>query len=123
MNISYNDNVIMHFLEPINVGVLTEADGIGVTGDMSCGDMMIMYVQIRENLLHDIKYQVFGCAAAIATCSAISEMAMGKSVEEVLAISDDDVIRYLGGLPGPKAHCSSGAAEALHKAILDAANE
>lgn len=123
MNISYNDNVIMHFLEPINVGVLSEPDGIGVIGDMSCGDMMVMYVQIQDNLLQDIKYQVFGCAAAIATCSAISEMAIGKSVDEVLAISDYDVICYLGGLPDPKAHCSSGAADALHKAINDACSK
>ncbi len=120
MNIHYNDNVIMHFLEPINVGVLENSDGEGIVGDMTCGDMMVMYIHVQDERLADIKYQVFGCAAAIATCSALSEMAMNKTLGEALAITDEDVIRYLGGLPDPKAHCSTGAASALHQAIADA---
>jgi nitrogen fixation NifU-like protein len=120
MSIRYNDNVIRHFLDPINVGVLEHPDGVGVIGDMTCGDMMVMHIQVCDDRLADIKYQVFGCAAAIATCSALSEMAMGNTLDEALAITDNDVIRYLGGLPDPKAHCSTGAASALHQAIADA---
>lgn len=120
MSLRYNDNVIMHFLDPLNIGVIEEPDGLGVIGDMSCGDMMVMPIHVRDDRLIDIKYQVFGCAAAIATCSALSEMAMGKTLDEAMAITDDDVIRYLGGLPDPKAHCSTGAADALRHAIADA---
>lgn len=113
----YIENVLHHFLEPVNVGVIEHPDGTGVVGDMACGDMMVMTIRVQDERLVDIKYQVFGCVAAIATCSALSEMAMGKSLDEALAISDNDVIRYLGELPDPKRHCSSGAASALHKAI------
>lgn len=120
MTIRYNERVITHFLDPINAGVLEQPDGIGVVGDMACGDMIVMQIHVREGRLAAIKYQVFGCAAAIATCSVLSEMAQDTTLDEALAITDDDVIRYLGGLPDLKTHCSTGAASALHQAIADA---
>jgi nitrogen fixation NifU-like protein len=120
MSIHYNPNVIRHFLDPINVGPMNDHDGMGVVGDMACGDMMVMRIKVRGGRLADIKYQVFGCVAAIATCSALTEIAMDKTLDEALAIMDSDVIRYLGGLPDPKEHCSTGAAGALHKAIQNA---
>lgn len=119
MSNHYIDTVLHHFLDPVNVGVIVDPDGTGVVGDMACGDTMVMTIRVQDDHLADIKYQVFGCAAAIATCSAVSEMAMGKVLGEVLAITEDDIIRYLGELPDPKRHCSAGAAAALHNAIID----
>lgn len=117
MSTQYLETVLHHFLDPVNVGSIQAPDGQGVVGDMACGDMMVMTIRVQDDRLADIKYLVFGCAAAIATCSALSEMAMGRSLDEALAITDVDVIRYLGELPDPKRHCSTGAATALHKAI------
>ena len=86
---------------------------------MVCGDMIVMYIKVKNDHLSEIKYQVFGCAAAIATCSALSEIGIGKSLDEALKITDEDIIIYLAGLPDHKIHCSTGAASALHTAIAD----
>jgi nitrogen fixation NifU-like protein len=123
MALEYNSNVIRHFLDPINAGVINNPDGIGKIGDMVCGDMIVMYIKVDSDHISEIKYQVFGCAAAIATCSALSEIGIGKSLDEALKITDEDIIIYLAGLPDPKIHCSTGAASALHTAIADYFNQ
>jgi nitrogen fixation NifU-like protein len=119
MAIDYNNNVIRHFLDPINTGVINNPDGIGTIGDMTCGDMIVMYIKVDDDKLSEIKYQVFGCAAAIATCSALTEISIGKPLDDALKITDEDIILFLGGLPSLKMHCSTGAASALHTAIAD----
>ncbi|GFN22803.1 iron-sulfur cluster assembly scaffold protein [Thermanaeromonas sp. C210] len=115
----YNNSVLEHFLNPHNVGRLPDADGTGMIGDPDCGDYLKIYIKVRDEKLIDVKFEIFGCPAAIATASILTDLAKGKSVEEALKISDLDVIKALGGLPDRKIHCSSLGAEALHKAIED----
>ncbi len=106
-----------HFQNPRNVGTMEDADGIGQVGNPVCGDMMTFYIKVEDNRITDVKFQTFGCGAAIAVSSMVSEMAIGKTVEEALQITNESVAEELGGLPKNKMHCSNLGADALHKAI------
>ncbi len=113
----YSDKVMDHFSNPRNVGTLPDADGVGQVGNPVCGDMMTFYIKVKDNRLADIKFQTFGCGAAIAVSSMVSEMAMGKTLEEAAEITNEKVAEELGGLPKNKLHCSNLGADALHLAI------
>ncbi len=114
----YTDKVMEHFQNPRNVGEIEDPNGVGEVGNVSCGDIMRITLKIDENeVIEDIKFKTFGCAAAIATTSIVTEMAKGKKIDDVLKISNDDVAEELGGLPKEKLHCSNLAADAIHKAI------
>jgi len=113
----YTEKVMEHFKNPRNVGVIEDADGIGEVGNPMCGDMMTVYIKVEDGVIKDIKYLTFGCGAAIAVTSMISEMAKGLTIEEALKLSNKDVADELGGLPQQKIHCSNLGADALHKAI------
>ncbi len=115
----YSDKVMDHFQNPRNVGVIKDADGVGQVGNPVCGDMMTFYIKVEDNRLKDIKFQTFGCGAAIAVSSMVSEMAMGKTLEEAMRITNSTVAEELGGLPKNKLHCSNLGADALHAAIAD----
>jgi nitrogen fixation NifU-like protein len=108
-----------HFRNPRNMGEIPDADGIGEVGNPVCGDIMKIFLRIQENRIVDIKFQTFGCAAAIATSSMVTELAKGKSLEEAWAITNRDVADSLEGLPPIKMHCSLLAEEGIHKAIND----
>lgn len=113
----YSEKVMEHFQNPRNVGVIKDADGVGQVGNPICGDMMTFYIKVKDNRLEDVKFQTFGCGAAIAVSSMVSEMAKGKTLEEAMKITNKIVARELGGLPKNKLHCSNLGADALHKAI------
>ena len=113
----YSDKVLDHFKNPRNVGELEESDGEGTVGNPVCGDMMTMYIKVKDEKIEDIKFKTFGCGAAIATSSMTTELAKGKTLEEALDISRQDVADALDGLPPVKMHCSNLAADALHDAI------
>lgn len=115
----YSEKVMDHFSNPRNVGEIANADGVGQVGNPVCGDMMTFYVKIKDNVLEDVKFKTFGCGAAIAVSSMVSEMAKGKTVEEAMKITNASVAQELGGLPPNKMHCSNLGADALHKAIED----
>ena len=115
----YSEKVMEHFMNPRNVGEIENADGIGEEGNPVCGDMMTFYIKVKDNHLDDIKFKTFGCGAAIAVSSMVSEMAMGKTLEEAMKITPLSVAEELGGLPKNKYHCSNLGAQALHKAIED----
>lgn len=108
-----------HFRNPRNVGEIEDADGTGCVGNPVCGDMMTFYIKVDGDVLTDVKFKTFGCGAAIAVSSIVSEMAKGKTIEEALKITKELVAEELGGLPPNKLHCSNLGAEALHKAIRD----
>jgi len=113
----YSEKVMDHFMHPRNVGEITDPDGIGEVGNPVCGDMMTFYIKVKDNRLEDIKFKTFGCGAAIAVSSMVSEMAMGKTIEEALTITPKSVADELEGLPKQKFHCSNLGADALHLAI------
>jgi nitrogen fixation NifU-like protein len=115
----YSDKVMDHFMNPRNVGEIKDADGIGEVGNPVCGDMMTFYIKVKDNRLEDVKFKTFGCGAAIAVSSMVSEMAMGKTLEEAMKITPQSVADMLEGLPKQKFHCSNLGAQALHKAIED----
>jgi nitrogen fixation NifU-like protein len=115
----YSDKVMDHFQHPRNVGEIENPDGIGTVGNPVCGDMMTFYIRVRDNRLVDVKFKTFGCGAAIAVSSMVSEMAKGKTLDEVMEITNDKVAAELGGLPTNKMHCSNLGADALHRAIED----
>jgi len=115
----YSKKVIEHFLNPRNMGKLDDPDGVGTAGNPICGDTMTIYIKVKNNRIVDIKFQTFGCAAAIATSSMITELAKGKTIEEAEKITRDDVADALEGLPPIKMHCSNLAADALKAAIDD----
>ncbi len=115
----YSDKVMDHFSNPRNIGEINEPDGLGEVGNPVCGDMMKFTIKVRDNRIEDVKYLTFGCGAAIAVSSMVSEMAKGKTLEEALTITNKQVAEELGGLPGNKMHCSNLGADALHKAIED----
>jgi len=115
----YNDLVMDHFMNPRNVGEIENPDGVGEEGNPVCGDMMTFYIRVKDNKLEDVKYKTFGCGAAIAVSSIVSEMAKGKTLDEVKKINPDKVVQELGGLPKNKHHCSNLGAQALMKAIDD----
>lgn len=113
----YSDKVMDHFANPRNVGEIPDADGVGEEGNPVCGDVMKFTIKVKDDRLQDVKFRTFGCGAAIAVSSMVSEMAKGKTLEEALKISNKDVAAELEGLPGNKMHCSNLGADALHKAI------
>lgn len=115
----YSEKVMDHFQNPRNVGEIKDADGVGTEGNPTCGDLMTIYIKVEDNIIADVKFKTFGCGAAIATSSMITEMAVGKTIEEALKITRNDVAQELEGLPPVKMHCSNLAADALRAAIAD----
>ena len=115
----YSEKVMEHFSNPRNVGEIPDADGVGTVGNPICGDMMSVYIKVEDDRIADIKFKTFGCGAAIATSSMITELAKGKTLDEATKITRGDVAEELGGLPPIKMHCSNLAADALHEAIKD----
>ena len=115
----YSEKVMDHFKNPHNVGKIENADGIGVVGNRACGDVMKLYIKVEDNKIVDIKFETMGCAAAIATSSIITDLAKGKTIEEALKITKDNIVEELEGLPPVKVHCSLLAIDALHAAIKD----
>ena len=113
----YSEKVLDHFRNPRNMGEIKDADAEGTVGNPTCGDLMTIYLKIEKNVITDIKFKTFGCAAAIATSSMITELARGKTLDEALTISRDDVASELDGLPPVKMHCSNLATDALKEAI------
>jgi nitrogen fixation NifU-like protein len=113
----YSEKVMEHFANPRNVGEIKDADGVGEIGNPVCGDMMTFYIKVKDNKISDVKFKTFGCGAAIAVSSMVSEMAMGKTIEQALEITNASVAKELGGLPPNKMHCSNLGADALHRAI------
>ena len=119
----YSEKVMDHFMHPRNVGEIENADGIGEEGNPVCGDMMTFYIKVKDGRLEDVKFKTFGCGAAIAVSSMVSEMARGKTLEEALKITPKLVADELEGLPKNKFHCSNLGAQALAKAIEDYKNK
>jgi len=115
----YTDKVMEHFTSPHNMGEMKDADGIGKVGNPVCGDLMWVFIKVSNDIITDVKFKTFGCGAAIATSSMVTDMARGKTFDQALKISRADVARELGGLPPIKMHCSNLAADALHMAIKD----
>ena len=115
----YSDKVLDHFRNPRNMGEIPDADGVGTVGNPVCGDLMSIYIKVKDNRIEDIKFKTFGCGAAIATSSMITELAKGKTLDEAMKISRGDVSSSLDGLPPIKMHCSNLAADGLHAAIQD----
>ena len=119
----YSEKVMDHFSNPRNVGELENADGVGEVGNPVCGDMMTFYIKVQDDKIADIKFKTFGCVAAISVSSMVSEMAMGKTIDEAKAITNKSVAAALDGLPKQKLHCSNLGAEALTKAIENYENK
>jgi nitrogen fixation NifU-like protein len=108
-----------HFENPRNVGELSDANGVAEVGNPECGDVTKIFLKIEDNIIKDIKFKTFGCAAAVASSSMLTEMAKGMPVDEALKITDEAVAEMLGGLPAQKMHCSNMAADAMHAAVED----
>ncbi len=115
----YSPKVLEHFANPHNVGVLEDADGVGEVGNPVCGDVMKIFIKVKDDRIEDIRFQTLGCGAAIATSSMVTDLAKGKTLDEALTITRNAVAEELGGLPPAKMHCSNLAADALHAAIED----
>jgi nitrogen fixation NifU-like protein len=115
----YSDKVMDHFSNPRNVGEIENADGVGQVGNPTCGDVMKLTLKIEDGRIADVRFKTFGCGAAVATSSMVTEMVKGKTIDEALAVSNKAVAEALDGLPPQKMHCSNLAADALHKAIDD----
>jgi nitrogen fixation NifU-like protein len=115
----YTEKVMDHFSNPRNIGEIENADGVGEVGNPVCGDMMSFYINVKGNKIADIKFKTFGCVAAIAVSSMVTEMALGKTLDEAKKISKKSVAESLDGLPKEKMHCSNLGADALAKAIED----
>jgi len=113
----YSEKVLEHFKEPRNVGEMKDADGMGTVGNPVCGDMMSMYIKVKDDRIEEVSFKTFGCGAAIATSSMTTELAKGKTLDEAMNITRQDVADALDGLPPVKMHCSNLAADALHEAI------
>ncbi len=113
----YSSKVMDHFKNPRNMGEIPDADGVGTVGNPVCGDMMTMYIKVKDNRIADVKFKTFGCGAAIATSSMTTELAKGKTLDEAMKLTREDVAHSLEGLPPVKMHCSNLAADALHAAI------
>jgi len=116
---TYTEKVMEHFKNPKNMGEMADADGKGEVGNPSCGDVMTVYIKVKDNRISDISFQTFGCVAAVATSSMVTELARGKTLDEGMKLTRADVAESLGGLPPIKMHCSNLAADALHAAIED----
>lgn len=115
----YTQKLLDHFTNPRNVGEIPNADGVGVVGDPSCGDSMKVWIKVDGNIVADVKFKCQGCPASIATGSVMTEMAIGRDLDEAMELSDEQIADALGGMPERKRHCSSLGAEALHAAITD----
>lgn len=115
----YSDKVMDHFMNPRNVGKMDDADGVGEVGNPKCGDIMKVYIKVKDNIIYDIKFNTFGCASAIATSSMATELIKGKTIEEALELTNKAVAEALDGLPPVKMHCSVLAEEAIKAAIDD----
>jgi nitrogen fixation NifU-like protein len=115
----YSEKVMEHFKKPQNMGEISDADGVGSVGNPTCGDLMTMYIKVKDDRIEDVKFKTYGCGAAIATSSMTTELAKGKTVDEAMKITRASVADSLGGLPPVKMHCSNLAADALHAAIED----
>ena len=115
----YTETVMDHFTHPRNVGEIPDADGVGEVGNAKCGDIMKMYLKIRDNVIQDVKFETFGCGSAIASSSMATEMIKGKTIDEALAVTNRQVVDALGGLPAHKLHCSVLAEESIKSAIKD----
>ena len=118
-NTEYSEKVMQHFLNPHNVGEIPDASGVGNVGNIICGDIMRLYIKVEDNRIVDAKFKTFGCGAAIATSSMVTDLVKGKTLDEALQISNKAVAEALGGLPKIKMHCSVLAEEALRAAIED----
>jgi len=121
-NVGYSKKVMEHFMNPRNVGVIENPDGYGKVGNPVCGDVMEIFIKVKDDVVKDIKFRTFGCGSAIATSSMVTELAKGKHVDEAVKITRSDVANELDGLPAQKMHCSNLAADALHEAIKDYKN-
>ena len=115
----YSDIGMDHFMHPRNVGEIENPDGVGQVGNAKCGDIMKMYLKIRDNVIQDVKFETFGCGSAIASSSMATEMIKGKTIDEALAVTNRQVVDALGGLPAHKLHCSVLAEESIKSAIKD----
>jgi len=117
--VSYSGKLLDHFTNPRNVGEIPDADGVAMIGDPSCGDFLKVWIKVEGNTLADVKFKCQGCPAAIASASVMTEMAIGKNLDEAMELTDEQIADALGGLPDAKAHCSNLGASALHDAITD----
>ena len=117
--VGYSKKVMEHFMNPKNVGVIEDPDGYGKVGNPVCGDVMEIFIKVKDDIITDIKFRTFGCGSAIATSSMVTELAKGKHVDEAIKITRNDVADELDGLPPQKMHCSNLAADALSEAIKD----
>ena len=113
----YTETVMDHFMHPRNVGEIPDADGVGQVGNAKCGDIMKMYLKIKDNVIQDVKFETFGCGSAIASSSMATELIKGKTIEEALAVTNKQVVDALGGLPAYKLHCSVLAEESIKAAV------
>ena len=116
---SYSKKVLKHFKSPHNLGKIKNADGVGEVGNLACGDVMKLYIKVEDNKIIDVKFQTYGCAAAIATSSITTDLVKGKTIEEALAMTNKEVIDSLDGLPPIKIHCSLLSVDALNEAIYN----
>ena len=123
MKNNYNEKVKDHFYNPRNVGEIKNADGIGTVGNPQCGDIMTIYLKIKNNKIFDIKFKTYGCAAAIASTSIATELVKGMKLEDAEKITREDIANELGGLPAVKMHCSNLASDAIHEAIKNYKNK
>ncbi len=119
MNDKYSQKAMDHFLSPKNMGVIEDADGVGEVGNPKCGDLMTIYIKIEDGKISDMKFKTLGCAAAIATSDMICEVAKGKSIDDALKITFQDIVDGLGSLPQVKVHCAGLAQEGLKAAVED----
>lgn len=115
----YSDKVMEHFSNPQNVGEIVDADGIGEVGNAKCGDIMKMYIKVKDGIIDDVKFKTFGCGAAVATSSIATQMIKGKPIEEALKLTNKAVVEALDGLPAVKLHCSVLAEQAIKAALSD----
>ncbi len=115
----YSAQVIDHFINPRNTGIIPDADGIGTIGDPDCGDFVRIFIRVRANRLREVSFEICGCPASIATTSILTEMVIGKTLDETVAITEADVVNALAGLPEAKIHCSNLSTAALRQAIVD----
>lgn len=115
----YSKKVMEHFMHPRNIGEIKNPDGYGKVGNPVCGDVMEIFIKVKDDIITDIKFKTFGCGSAIATSSMVTELAKGKHVDEAVKLTRNDVAEELNGLPPQKMHCSNLAADALHEAIKD----
>lgn len=117
MKNNYSEKAMDHFINPKNMGVIEDADGVGEVGNPKCGDLMTVYIKVKDNRIVDMKFKTLGCAAAIATSDMVCEVAKGKSIEDALKITFQDILNELGSLPPAKVHCADLAQEGLRAAV------